>query len=164
MWKIKKETIILILIELTSAICGLIGVVLGILSLFSLNPDVWQGDNESREHTSFIFTSLTVFFDSLSTSTAIIAFKYGGLIIKRKKANNEEINIAEKFANKLDLYSFFFGLVGLILSILSLLFLFPFLKTNPGSEIATILSVISDSISALIVIWVILILIKINKK
>ncbi|AVN64137.1 MULTISPECIES: hypothetical protein [Mesoplasma] len=68
----------------------------------------------------------------------------------------------EKFANRLDLYSFFFGLAGLTLSILSLLFLLDFMKSNTGSEVSTMLSIACDSISVAIVIWVIRIMLKIS--
>ncbi|PPE06600.1 hypothetical protein MCORR_v1c02310 [Mesoplasma corruscae] len=158
---IKNETLLLIATELFSAICGIIGVILGILSLLSLDDFVWGKPNERL---SFIFTVLTVCFDFASTTTAIIAFKFGGLIIKRKESEGKEICLAEKFANKLDLYSFFFGLFGLLLSILSLLFLFEFMKSDVGSEIATVISVICDSVSALIVLWVFKIMIKLNGK
>ncbi|ATZ17688.1 hypothetical protein [Mesoplasma melaleucae] len=154
------ETRILITIELISAICGIIGVVLGILSLLSLNPSTWGG--EADEEASFIFTSLTVGFDSLSTAAAIIAFKYGGIILKRKSEKGLKASAKEKFANRLDLYSFFFGLAGLLLSILSLLFLFESMKSDQGSVIATILSIICDSISALILIWVVKIMLRIS--
>ncbi|ASZ08840.1 hypothetical protein CK556_00470 [Mesoplasma chauliocola] len=157
---ITTETKILIIIEIISALCGLIGVILGILSLLSLNPNVWGG--KADEHASFIFTTLTVGFDTLSTLTAILAFKFGGRILKIKSERGIKISVAERFANRLDLYSFFFGLCGLILSILSLLFLFDFMNTNPGSEIATIFSIIFDSMSAMIVVWVVKIMLKIN--
>ncbi|ATZ20608.1 hypothetical protein [Mesoplasma coleopterae] len=157
---IKIETRILITIELISALCGTIGIILGILSLLSLSSKTW---GEADPEASFIFTVLTVCFDTLSTATAIIAFKYGGTILKRKFEKGLKILPLEKFANRLDLYSFFFGLAGLTLSILSLLFLFDFFKqSNTGSEISTVLSIMCDSISAAIVIWVVKIMLKIS--
>ncbi|ATQ35242.1 hypothetical protein MENTO_v1c00810 [Mesoplasma entomophilum] len=156
---IKVETRILITVELISALCGTIGIILGILSLLSLSSKTW---GEADPEASFIFTILTVCFDTLSTATAIIAFKYGGTILKRKCEKGLKILPLEKFANRLDLYSFFFGLAGLSLSILSLLFLFQFMKSDETSKISTILSIICDSISAGIVIWVVKIMLKIS--
>ncbi|AVN60763.1 hypothetical protein [Mesoplasma florum] len=156
---IKIETRILIVVELISALCGTVGIILGMLSLLSLSSKTWGvADPES----SFVFTVLTVCFDTLSTATAIIAFKYGGTILKRKYEKGLKILPLEKFANRLDLYSFFFGLAGLILSILSLLFLFDFTNSDTGSEVATMLSILCDSLSATIVIWVVKIMLKIS--
>ncbi|AVN63452.1 hypothetical protein CG006_00390 [Mesoplasma florum] len=156
---IKIETRVLITIELISALCGTIGIILGMLSLLSLSSKTW---GEADPEASFIFTVLTVCFDTLSTATAILAFKYGGTILKRKCEKGMKILPLEKFANRLDLYSFFFGLAGLTLSILSLLFLFDFMKSDTGSEVSTMLSIVCDSISAAIVIWVVKIMLKIS--
>ncbi|AGY41153.1 hypothetical protein mflW37_0860 [Mesoplasma florum W37] len=156
---IKIETRVLITIELISALCGTIGIILGMLSLLSLSSKTW---GEADPEASFIFTVLTVCFDTLSTATAILAFKYGGTILKRKCEKGMKILPLEKFANRLDLYSFFFGLAGLTLSILSLLFLFDFMKSDTGSEVSTMLSIVCDSISATIVIWVVKIMLKIS--
>ncbi|ATZ21288.1 hypothetical protein [Mesoplasma tabanidae] len=156
---IKIETRILITVELISALCGTIGIIQGMLSLLSLSSKTW---GEADPEASFIFTVLTVCFDAISTATAIIAFKYGGIILKRKYEKGLKILPLEKFANRLDLYSFFFGLAGLILSILSLFFLFDFMKSNTGSEVATMLSIVCDSVSAAIVIWVVKIMLKIS--
>ncbi|AVN64138.1 MULTISPECIES: hypothetical protein [Mesoplasma] len=77
---IKIETRVLITIELISAFCGTIGIILGMLSLLSLSSKTW---GEADPEASFIFTVLTVCFDTLSTATAILAFKYGGIILRK---------------------------------------------------------------------------------
>ncbi|AXK50767.1 hypothetical protein SALLE_v1c00910 [Spiroplasma alleghenense] len=152
------------LVESLSAIFGIIGITTGILSILALKPHIWIRPLIEGETDSFIFTSITVLFDFLSTFFAGFAWIIGTKIVNQKIKDKITISKKEKMANKMDLTSFFFGLVGWILSILSLLFLFDFMKDDFASEVATIISVILDATSASLVIAVIFILNSENKK
>ncbi|WP_031542869.1 hypothetical protein [Mesoplasma photuris] len=149
--KINKLTQLIIL-EAFSGLFGFAGVICGMMSIFALKDNIW---GEVNILLSENFTIATVVLDTISAGLAIGAFYLSKYLINQKKLKNIEISKKEKLGNKLDFTSFVFGLIGLILSILSLLFLFPMMENQLGSEIATIVSIVFDTTSFVIVWFVI---------
>ncbi|AGM25376.1 DUF1129 domain-containing protein [Spiroplasma chrysopicola] len=147
--KIKK---IIINSDIFSFNFGFIGITFGLLSLLSLEP-FWNSSNEVRDYQSFIFTILTIIFDTLSVISAMIAFIYGKKMYRLRQPNKKEKRWIDKRFEKLsywfDFWSFIVGILGLIFGLISLVTLLPYTINEFVSWWATFTSIFLDTFSAI---------------
>lgn len=138
----------IIICDILSFSFGIVGVILGILSMVSLNH-IWNTDPNIRESDSFKFTISAITFDTSSVISSILALVFGKKMIK-DSIGNEENKRVEKYeirAIRCDMASFIIGIIGLVFGFTSLITLLPIAKNDGISFIATVFSAILDTVS-----------------
>jgi len=107
---------------------------------------------ENRDFASFVFTALTLIFDSISTLSAFLAFVAGGKLMSEEGPTNPKHIRYEHLSLKFDICSFSVGAFGLIFGAISLVTLFKPIEQDLLSEIITIISIFLDTASSVLVI------------
>lgn len=161
-----KKYKIVLLSDILSSIFGIVGVILGIMSIIALTPS-WNISEIKRENDSFYFTIITIIFDFLSALGASIAFIIGKSIYKKtKKSGHSDPKKlkTEKCSLFFDLNSFAFGIIGLIFGFTSLMALIEPLKNEQLSIVCTYISITLDTISFTFAILATIFFVKISEK
>ena len=157
-----KLSTLTIIFDVSSFICGVVGIVLGIYSLLALNSS-WNNPT-----LSYKLTLIAIIFDIFSCLFALLAFKYGYKHFLKRK---EKFNKFKKNSHNLevkaiiwDFISFCLGVIGLICEALSLLALLPMWNNLQLSYNITVGAVVFDIFSCLVVFIALLITIVANRK
>ncbi|WP_308149932.1 hypothetical protein [Spiroplasma sp. AdecLV25b] len=146
--------------DLISFGSGLIGIILGILSILALQP-FWNSDKAS-----LWLTVIAILFDITSFIFAFLPFFLMYRLIRIKKTlikQNIVLYRKDQISISLDFISFFLGFIGTACEIISIIVLLPEFNNTVFSYQITIAAVILDVISCITCLITILITINIIK-
>lgn len=139
---------------------GLIGVILGFLSIFAL-MSFWND-----EKASIILTAIAIIFDFISFSSALIAFIFLKKFLNanhHKIPYDKKIHQLDKLILSFDFLSFCLGFIGTVCEIISLIVLLPQWHDSLFSYNITIVAVCFDVLSTSLALFAGIMTIKVIK-